>query len=560
MAEPTSTGSRKSRLRLLAMAAAVAIGVVAALAGAAFAQVSTDQQDYSPGSLVTVSGSNDGNGDPGYVQGHTVNVAATNTDTGWTGSCSTTITATDGSWSCAFDLSTDSSRAVGSYTYTASSTDATGNPIQESGTFTDGNASSVTGTVTDSATSNPIAGATVTCDATTGCNATFTTTTDASGSFVFDASHVGKLTFSGTSANLTLTATKTGYTANTVTFSVTNGGTYSGKDIALTPSAPADTTAPSIALATLKGGTSTAATADPTTTWFNIASVDPQTTLDLKTTATDTSGIKNLSCTDSYKATPSGTPSSSSLIGATYSSPYPSPVSETGQLIDGLHSVSCTATDGLNNSTAGGSETTGTYKVDLTRPSVGLVGGPADGQSYYFGFVPAAPTCNASDATSGLDGSCSVSGYGTAVGPHTVTASATDNAGNTNTASAAYTVLAWTLNGFYQPVDMPGADIIWNTVKGGSTVPLKFQIFAGPTELTDIADVQSLIQKTVRCDATDPTDPIETTATGGTSLRYDTTADQFVYNWKTPKTPGTCLMVTMTTLDSSTLSAYFKLK
>jgi hypothetical protein len=55
-------------------------------------------------------------------------------------------------------------------------------------------------------------------------------------------------------------------------------------------------------------------------------------------------------------------------------------------------------------------------------------------------------------------------------------------------------------------------------------------------------------------------DDIETTATGGTTLRYDPVAGQFIYNWQTPKTPGVCLRVTMTTQDGSTLVAYFKLK
>jgi hypothetical protein len=98
--------------------------------------------------------------------------------------------------------------------------------------------------------------------------------------------------------------------------------------------------------------------------------------------------------------------------------------------------------------------------VDLTAPSVALVGGPAHGSSYYFGSVPASPTCDASDVLSGLAG-CNVTGYSTAVGTHTVTASALDNAGNSAIASSTYTVLAWTLNGFYQPVDMGG---VFNTV------------------------------------------------------------------------------------------------
>jgi hypothetical protein len=195
--------------------------------------------------------------------------------------------------------------------------------------------------------------------------------------------------------------------------------------------------------------------------------------------------------------------------------------------------------------------------IDKTAPSVSLVGGPADGASYYFGSVPAAPTCSASDFVSGVDGTCSVSGYGTTVGPHTVMASVQDKAGNSASASRTYTVLAWELRGFYQPVDMNG---VYNVVKNGSTVPLKFEIFAGSTEHTSTADVKPLTAAKINCDGSSPLDEIETTSTGGTSLRYDSTAGQFVYNWQTPKTAGQCYRVTMTTQDGSSLVAYFKLK
>ncbi len=206
---------------------------------------------------------------------------------------------------------------------------------------------------------------------------------------------------------------------------------------------------------------------------------------------------------------------------------------------------SCSATSD------GGSATQVDVKIkrDATAPTVALVGGPADGASYYFGSVPAAPTCSASDATSGLQGACSVSGYSPAVGPHTITASATDNAGNTGSDSHTYTVLAWTLYGFYQPVDVHG---VWNTVKGGSTVPFKFEIFVDSTELTNPADVSGFSAAPITCPSGSvTTDPIEVTATGATALRYDSIAGQFVYNWQTPKKPGNCYQVTMTTADGS---------
>jgi hypothetical protein len=195
--------------------------------------------------------------------------------------------------------------------------------------------------------------------------------------------------------------------------------------------------------------------------------------------------------------------------------------------------------------------------IDKTAPTVALVGGPTNGASYYFGSVPAAPACTASDALSGLAAACSVSGYSAAVGSHTVTASATDKADNQSSASSSYTVLAWTLKGFYQPVDMNG---VVNIVKNGSTVPLKFEIFAGATESTDTGDVDSLTATQIDCDSSSAADDIEVTATGGTSLRYDATAGQFIYNWQTPKKPGNCYRVTMTTDDGSSLVALFKLK
>ena len=196
-----------------------------------------------------------------------------------------------------------------------------------------------------------------------------------------------------------------------------------------------------------------------------------------------------------------------------------------------------------------------TIKIDKTAPtSLAFVGGGlTDGASYVFGSVPAGPTgCTADGAISGL-ASCNVSGYGTSVGMHTVTATATDNAGNVATKELSYTVLAWTLNGFYQPVDMG----ITNSVKGGSTVPLKFEIFAGSNELTSTSAIKSFTVTKTGCAAGAPTDDIEVYSTGGTILRYDSTGGQFIQNWQTPKGAGICYRVVMATQDLSTLVATF---
>jgi hypothetical protein len=214
-------------------------------------------------------------------------------------------------------------------------------------------------------------------------------------------------------------------------------------------------------------------------------------------------------------------------------------------------------TDNAGNTAAADAATSDPYKIDKTNPTnVAFVGGPSDGGAYYFGFVPAAPTCTADDALSGID-FCQVSGYSGVVGVHTLTANAQDNAGNSETATESYTVAAWSLRGFYQPVDMNN---VLNTVKAGSTVPLKFNVFAGSNELTDVSYIKSFSAKSITCSTSAPIDDIEMLATGGTSLRYDATGRQFIQNWQTPKTPGSCYQVTMTTQDGSSLVAFFKLK
>ena len=219
--------------------------------------------------------------------------------------------------------------------------------------------------------------------------------------------------------------------------------------------------------------------------------------------------------------------------------------------------------------------------IDKTAPSVSLVGGPADGASYSFGSVPAVPTCLASDALSGLVGSCSVSGYGTAVGTHTVTASATDMAGNSSSATSTYTVDPWYLSGFYQPVGLPNSFVVaapgmlptansstvWNSVKSGSTVPLKFHVFTanGGNEITTVSGAFNSSNPfsvlKITCSSNTNEDAVEFTTTGGTSLRYDAVEGQFIQNWQTPsKQAGSCYRTSLKTMDGSYLVAFFKLK
>lgn len=148
------------------------------------------------------------------------------------------------------------------------------------------------------------------------------------------------------------------------------------------------------------------------------------------------------------------------------------------------------------------------------------------------------------------------------------------DAGNYELAAGPWTATAsisplYSGKGFFAPVDMPNPGIVWNSVRGGQTVPLKFEIFnaAGTIEQTSL-DVfgsdptKAFSAKQVTCDVNAANvDDIEVVSTGGTSLRYDSTGGQYIQNWKTPTTANTCYKVWVATVDGTTVGpAYFKLK
>jgi hypothetical protein len=113
-----------------------------------------------------------------------------------------------------------------------------------------------------------------------------------------------------------------------------------------------------------------------------------------------------------------------------------------------------------------------------------------------------------------------------------------------------------TIAGFRPPVD---ASPIVNVVRNGATVPLKFEIFDGSVEQTSTGLVKQLTAAETPC-SNNATDEVELVASGATSLRYDTSAGEFIYNWKTPAKPGYCYRVTVTLTDGASESAEFRLK
>jgi hypothetical protein len=111
--------------------------------------------------------------------------------------------------------------------------------------------------------------------------------------------------------------------------------------------------------------------------------------------------------------------------------------------------------------------------------------------------------------------------------------------------------------GFYAPVN-PIAGFL-NTVKGGASVALKFEVFVDGAEQTSTGGLVMTVRR-ISCDTSAPEDPVEVEVAGGTGLRYDSAAGYFVQNWKSPKAPG-CYMVQMITEQGNlALTARFKVK
>ncbi len=160
-------------------------------------------------------------------------------------------------------------------------------------------------------------------------------------------------------------------------------------------------------------------------------------------------------------------------------------------------------------------------------------------------------------------------GVGKTVTGTAFTLAGTD-AGNYQLASTILTTTAnitfGTVSGFYAPVDMTPAGAtapVYNTLKGGSTVPLKFEVFAQPDRVGEQKTVEAigaaLSATKVSCESGATEAPVEVLASGSTSLRFDTTADQFIYNWKTPTTVG-CYVLKVNLADKSSITAHFRVK
>ena len=90
-------------------------------------------------------------------------------------------------------------------------------------------------------------------------------------------------------------------------------------------------------------------------------------------------------------------------------------------------------------------------------------------------------------------------------------------------AAATYTVVPWTNTGFSKPIGS-GCD----GINGGQTIPFKFQIWSGATQVTSVSAIRSIVvEKVASCAATSGTS-VYVASPGATTLRYDARHDRFV--------------------------------
>jgi len=138
------------------------------------------------------------------------------------------------------------------------------------------------------------------------------------------------------------------------------------------------------------------------------------------------------------------------------------------------------------------------------------------------------------------------------------------------------TIGAWSVRGFHAPIGMtnsfmlaPGgtaplanSNTVWQVAKGGSTIPLKFNVFADGIEKKSPGDVKDFMAVPLAaCTTGGVNDTIDelTSLSIGTGLQYD--GEQFHQNWKTPTvSKDSCYRVVVTMKDNSTIHTFVKLR
>jgi hypothetical protein len=223
--------------------------------------------------------------------------------------------------------------------------------------------------------------------------------------------------------------------------------------------------------------------------------------------------------------------------------------------VTGTYVITYTATDGVGNTATVQRTVT---VVDTTAPVISC---PSDivvtlplnstDVSMPVSFsVSASDSCDSTPGVVTSKASGSVFNMGTTV----VTATATDDAGNTASCSFSVTVL-YNFTGFFSPI----SNTVLNHANAGRTIPVKFSL-SGNKGLSIFA-ANSPFSHQIACDGGTLNDVQEVETTGNSSLTYDASGDKYQFNWKTESSwAGTCRELVVRLNDGSDHTARFKFK
>ncbi len=218
--------------------------------------------------------------------------------------------------------------------------------------------------------------------------------------------------------------------------------------------------------------------------------------------------------------------------------------------IDGAHTLYMASEDVAGNKEPVSSVA---FKIDSTPPLLQPAITPAD----VVLDGTAAASANASDAGSGLAVAGCTQPDATSVGTKTVTCTATDNAGNTSSATATYHV-GYAFGGFLRPVSSPPAV---NSGTAGTTYPIRWRLRDATGRLvTSLSAVTGLWITPTDCTTFSVLQGPSTFATpaGSSRLRYDAESHEYVFNWKT--TQAGCFVLRLTLDDGHYFAAWFRLE
>jgi len=287
---------------------------------------------------------------------------------------------------------------------------------------------------------------------------------------------------------------------------------------------------------------------DPTPAFF-MWTIDtaPPVITSARTPAPNANGWNNTDVTVTFTCTDAG-----SGVGTPPISPQVVSAVGAGQ------SVSASCTDNAGNSA---SATVSGINIDKTPPSITIVA-PVNGATFLLNQAAAASyTCDG-----GLSGIATCAGpvanganmNMSSPGSKTFTVNATDGAGNTASLTNSYTVL-YSFIGFLQPIDnLP----VINEAKAGKTIPVKWQLKdANGNYVSSLGSMVSLLSGPIACDAA-PTTIVEEqlSSPGSTVFRYDSTANQFVFNWQSASNWKGCRLLQLTLSDGTQQYAKFNFK